>query len=186
MCCGPVDTWEKAFALFIGAIFLIMAVFLGIDSFLGTNNNAIAIHALNAKGSECAPSLGDGDGFGIGELRANLNTKSFDWDIVYDKLDLIIWLRISGPVGATTTKTGPVVIWLCGGDAADTCDLSVAHRVSGTLTENSAGAISPRAAVEQIAQRPAFYYLEFGTAAFPNCALRAQLGLTSGPGQWGW
>lgn len=185
MCgCGPIDTWEKAFALYIGVVFLVTAVFLGIGVVNGSGNNAIASHTINARGDTCAPLAGDVDGFATGELRGNLNTKSFEWDFVYDKLDLIIWMRISGPVGGSTTQTGPVLMWLCGGEATETCDLSVVHRLSGKVTEDSNGYMSPRGPVTELAMRPGFYYLEIGTAAYPQCAVRMQLGYTSGPGTW--
>ena len=130
-CCGPIDTWEKSFGLFIALIFVVVAVFLGIGLGVNSTNNAIAIHTIDARGDKCAPMVGDGDGFAIGELRGNLNTKEFEWDFVYDRLDGIISMRLSGPVGGTTTQTGPVVIWLCGGDATATCNLDIPHRVTG-------------------------------------------------------
>ena len=185
-CCGPLDTWEKAFAVFIGLVFVVVAVFLGVGLATSGGNTAIAVHSIDALGGNCAPTAGDPDGFAVGELKGNLNTKSFDWDLIYDKLDTIIWMRISGPVGGTTTRTGPVVIWLCGGEATQTCDLSVSHRVSGKVTQDSHGMLSPRYAVTQVASRPGFYYLEIGTTGYPDCALRQQLGHTSGPGEWYW
>lgn len=185
-CCGPVDTWEKAFALFIGLIFVVVAVFLGVGLALGSGNTAVAVNTIDARGLKCSPDMGDPDGFAIGELKGNLNTKSFEWDMVYDRLDTIVWMRISGPVGGTTTTTGPVVIWLCGGEASQTCDLSVSRRITGKVTQDSHGMVSPRTAVTQVASRPGFYYLEIGTTAFPECALRQQLGYSSGPGQWYW
>ena len=188
MCCygpGTVDTWEKAFAWFIGFVFVVVAVFMGISLGVTSGNNAIAVHSIQATGSDCYPVAGDSDGIAIGQLVTNLNAKTFEWDFVYDNLNLIVWLRVSGPVGGTTTRTGPVVIWLCGGEATATCKLDIAHRVTGKLTEDSNGYLSPRSAVEQIAQQPGFYYLEFATTDNPTCALRAQLGHTSGPGKWG-
>ena len=184
MCC-QVNTWEKAFALFIGFVFLVVAVFMGISLALTSNNNAVSAHTITAKGDQCYPMPGDPDGIAIGELIANLNTKTIEWDLVHDSLSQITWLRISGPVGGTTTRTGPVLIWLCGGEASDTCKLDIAHRVSGKLTQDSNGYLSPRSAVEELAERPGFYYLEIATTEHPNCAIRAQLGLTSGPGRWG-
>lgn len=180
------DTWEKAFALFIGGVFLIVAIFLGIGLGVGTGNRALAVHTVMAEGRQCAPGLGDVDGFAIGELKGDLNAKTVEWDLVYDRMDQIIWARISGPVGGTSTRTGPVVLWLCGGDAEATCDLSVAHRLSGKATSASHGLIGTRSAITAIASRPGFYYLEIATTAYPQCAIRAQLGLTSAPGQWGW
>lgn len=168
-------------------VFLVVAVFLGIGrAGYGNTNKAVALFSINAVGSEVAPTTGDPDGYAIGTLKVDRNQKLFKWDLVYDKLDgVIIWMRVSGPVGASTTKTGPVVIWLCGGDADKTCDLSKANRLKGEIGEDSHGTLSPRAPITQISEDGSnFYYLEIATAGFPNGAVRQQLCCTTGPGEW--
>lgn len=172
---------EKAFATFMGLVFVYVAVFLSIDLGYGSGNVAIAVFPIDARGTVG----GDPDGFAIGELSMHRNTKEVAWNLVYDKIDTILWIRISGPVGGTSSSTGPVLLWLCGGQSTATCDLTVAHRTTGSVSEDTiGGGLSPRAAIEKMGDGPAFYYLEIATTTYPSGALRMQLGATSGPGRW--
>ena len=182
--CASSITWEKGFGVFTAIVFVFVAVFLAIDLGYGNGNVAVAVFAVNARGKEVSPGPGDPDGFAIGNLIAHRNMKEIKWNLVYDKIDTITWMRISGPVGGTSSSTGPVLLWLCGGQATQTCDLTIPHRITGTVTEDTAGGLSPRTPIEKMADHPGFYYLEIATNSFPSGALRMQLGATSGPGQW--
>lgn len=185
MCC-PSDVFNRGYAIIIFAVFVVVAVFLGIRLGVGGGNVAVAVFSIDARGNAVVPGPGDSNGFVMGKLRVDRNQKLFRWKFIYDRLDgNIIWMRISGPIGTSTTETGPVVFWLCGGDASQTCDLGTANRIAGEITEDSHAHISPRGAITQIASDgAAFYYLEVGTTAFPNGAVRQQLCCTTGPGAW--
>lgn len=186
MCC-PNDVFDRGYAVMIFIVFVVVAVFLGIGrTSYGSGSKALGLFSINARGSAVSPGPGDADAVVTGTLRIDRNQKMFQWKLVYDKVDgVIIWMRVSGPVGATTTTTGPVVIWLCGGDADKTCDLRKPNLLEGKIGEDSHGSLSPRTPITQIAEDGAnFYYLEIGTSSFPNGAVRQQLCCTTGPGAW--
>jgi len=101
----------------------------------------------------------DADGFVRGQLYMNQNQKHVKWDLLYDRLTAITALYVMGPIGQTSSETGPIALPLCGSPSSLACDLSVPHKVTGEITHQSPGNQSLRDVITKIREAPAFYKL---------------------------
>ena len=153
-CYGPEVwfVWFTVIVLFVVAGMLI-ASFIIIGDSQSTTNYSIFADKVAVPSS----IQNDLTGFMRGHLKMNQNLKSIKWAFIYDKLNMVISMYVMGPIGQTSTETGPVAVTLCGPPSTLACDLSVPRKINGEIHSKMPDRDTLRGAITEIRKAPAFY-----------------------------
>jgi hypothetical protein len=118
-------------------------------------------------GAQEVPGPGDPDGFASGTITLDDATGAISWSFTYANIAAPTLMHIHGPNGGAGSSAGVFV------------DLGVATSGgAGTLISSTT---TPAANVTTIFADPASFYVNIHTGAFPNGAVRGQLGLIPEP-----
>ena len=151
------EDWFMWFSIIIA---ILVVVTLGISFYMFGDAQAVTNYSIYASKDDVPTTdIADVDGFLRGQLKMNQNQKRVEWTFVYDRLDTVISIYVMGPIGQTSTETGPVKLALCGQPSSLSCDLSVAHRTSGEIMQKEPGHDTLRETITTIRKEPAFYKL---------------------------
>lgn len=167
------EDWFQWFSVIIA---LGVVVTLAASFIVFGDSRAVTNYSIFASNDDVPSSIvGDADGFLRGQLKMNQNQKTIIWDFVYDRLDTITTIFIIGPIGQTSTETGPVKLTLCGQPSTMACDVSIPFKVKGEITQKMPEHGTLREVITTIRKTPAFYKMCVKTTTHQEAAICSNL-----------